>query len=69
MTIVEHSMGLKFAAILRKGKVYAVERQHVMRSDQVLVWTSTMLSAQSWRGALISDMSGVNRQWSPSYHF
>jgi len=63
--IIDHSMSLKYAVIERKGKIYAVEQKHIMKSDKVIVWTSTMLSAKSWRGAIISDLSGVDRQWSP----
>jgi hypothetical protein len=63
--IIDHSMSLRYAVIERDKKIYAIERMHLMKSDKVIVWTSTMLSAKSWRGAIISDLSGVDRQWSP----
>ena len=65
MNILDHSLSLKFAVIERKEKIYAIERNHLMNSDNVLVWASTMMSARSWRGAIISDRAGVDRMWSP----
>ena len=66
MDIIDHSLSLKFAVIQRKDKVHAVDRGSVMKSDKVLVWTDSLLSAQSWKGAFISDqIEGYDRQWSP----
>ena len=66
MNILEHSLSLKFATVLRQGKLYALKSEHVMKSDKVLVWTSTMTSARSWKGAFYSDMcKDYDRSWSP----
>ena len=65
MDILRKSLSLKYAVIERKEKIYAIERSHLMNSDRVLIWVDSMLSARSWRGAIISDRMGVNRMWSP----
>jgi len=69
MGILEHSQSLKYAVIERNGKIYAIERNNLMNSDKVIVWTNTMLNARSWRGAVISDRMGVDRQWTPARYF
>tara|TARA_Y100000310_G_scaffold273271_2_gene288664 strand:+ start:1548 stop:1889 length:342 start_codon:yes stop_codon:yes gene_type:complete len=68
MDIIEHSQSLLYAVVERGNKIYAFERKNIMLSDKVLVWTSTMLNAKAWRGALISDgVKNYDRQWSPVY--
>jgi len=70
MNIIEHSQSLKFAVIERQGKLYTMERINIMKSDKILVWTSTMMSARSWKGAIYSDRSKTyNRQWTPCSKF
>jgi len=66
MNILEKSISLKFAVVERREKLYALERKNIMRSDKVLVWTSSMLSAKSWKGAIYSDrVKNYDRQWTP----
>jgi hypothetical protein len=68
MDIIDHSLSLKYAVVERKGKIYAMDRGSVMKSDSVLVWTDTLVSAKAWRGAFISDQAeGYDRQWSPAH--
>ena len=64
--IIAHSKSLMYAVVERGTKIYAMERKNIMKSDTILVWTSTMLNARAWKGAIISDrIEGYDRQWSP----
>ena len=66
MNILEHSLSLKFAVVERNEKLYAMERKNIMKSDKILVWTDSMISARSWKGAIYSDrIPNYNRQWTP----
>ena len=70
MNILDHSLSLKFAVVERNEKLYAMERQNIMKSDKVLVWTDSMISARSWKGALYSDkFENYDRQWTPVRKF
>ena len=67
--IIAHSKSLMYAVVERGTKIYAMERKNIMKSDTILVWTSTMLNARAWKGAIISDrIEGYDRQWSPAHH-
>ena len=67
MTILKKSISLKYAVVERNEKLYALEHKNIMRSDKVLVWTDSMLSAKSWKGAIYSDrLPNYRRQWTPT---
>ena len=69
MDIIKHSLSLKYAVVERNGKIYAMDRGSVMKSDSVLIWTDTLVNAKAWKGAIISDrIKGYDRQWSPVSH-
>ena len=66
MNILEKSFSLKLAVVERKGKLYAMEIQNIMKSDKILVWTDSLMSAKSWKGAIYSDrIPNYDRQWTP----
>ena len=70
MNILDHSLSLRFAVVERNKKLYAMERQNIMKSDNVLVWTDSMMSARSWKGAIYSDrIENYDRQWTPVSRF
>ena len=49
MYIIQHSLSLKYAVVERNGKIYAMDRGSVMKSDSVLVWTDTLVNAKAWK--------------------
>ena len=70
MSILDKSLSLKYAVVDRNGKLYALEIKNIMKSDKLLVWTDSMLSAKSWKGAIFSDrLENYDRQWTPCRYF
>ena len=62
-TILEESMGLRWAAIEREGKLKAIDQGGLMSGDHVYVWTTDRQGAREWVRAIREEQY---REWSPT---